>query len=120
MNEEKFSLRKIKDIYKEYPEILEKEERLNRILTEEEKKNKEKSGKVSQITNKRESGSKKKILVDNSEEVKRTINHLFEILKRDGIETAIRAAKKMNNPFILDGFHDKLIEQGFFSNDEMR
>lgn len=39
------------------------------------------------------------------------INSLIEIAFKEGIEKAIKEVQKLNDPYILDEFHDRLIEK---------
>ena len=48
--------------------------------------------------------------LDNEEKIKK----LLEIARKKGIIYAVSVAKKMNSPYILDIFHDKLAEEGFY------
>ncbi len=50
----------------------------------------------------------KKIQVLGEEE---KIEHLLEITKQKGIVFAVRVAKQMNDPYILDIFHDILVKE---------
>lgn len=48
---------------------------------------------------------------DNNNSSKEEINSLIEMAFEEGIEKAIKKARKLNNPYILDEFHDRLIEK---------
>lgn len=48
---------------------------------------------------------------DNNNLSEEEINSLIEMAFEDGIEKAIKKARKLNNPYILDEFHDKLLEE---------
>ena len=39
------------------------------------------------------------------------INSLIEIAFKEGIEKAIKEVQKLNDPYILDEFHDRLIKE---------
>ena len=39
------------------------------------------------------------------------IEHLLEIVKTQGITFAIKVAKQMNDPYVLDTFHDILVKE---------
>ena len=42
------------------------------------------------------------------------IEHLLIIAQEQGLAFAIRVAKEMNDPFLLDIFHDILAKEGFY------
>lgn len=42
------------------------------------------------------------------------LEHLISIAKDRGIVFAVRVAKDMNDPYILDTFHDFLVKDGFY------
>ncbi len=42
------------------------------------------------------------------------IKHLLEIAKEKGLVFAIKVAKDMNDPYILDTFHDLLAKEGYY------
>lgn len=44
----------------------------------------------------------------------RKLKHLLEIAKAKGIIFAIKVAKDMKDPYILDVFHDLLIKEGLY------
>lgn len=45
---------------------------------------------------------------------KEKIEHLLEIAKEKGVIFAIKVAKKMNEPYLLDTLHDILAREGFY------
>ncbi len=45
---------------------------------------------------------------------KKKIAHLLEIAKSKGVIFAVAVAKKMNDPYILDSFHDLLAKEGYY------
>lgn len=45
---------------------------------------------------------------------KEKLEHLLKIAKEKGLAFAINVAKNMNDPYILDSFHDLLLKQGFY------
>ena len=45
---------------------------------------------------------------------KEKIEHLLEIAREKGLVFAIQVAKKMNEPYLLDIFHDILAQEGFY------
>ena len=44
------------------------------------------------------------------------IKKLLEIAKKKGIVYAVSVARKMNDPYILDTFHDTLAEKGYYKS----
>ncbi len=42
------------------------------------------------------------------------LEHLLEVAQERGLVFAISVAKKMNDPFILDTFHDLLVKGGYY------
>ena len=42
------------------------------------------------------------------------IEHLFKIAREKGLSFAIKTAKDMNDPYILDTFHDILAKGGYY------
>lgn len=47
---------------------------------------------------------------------KEKINHLLEIAREKGVVFAVGVARKMNEPYLLDLFHDILAKEGFFKD----
>ena len=45
---------------------------------------------------------------------KEKLEGLLVFAKEKGIEFAVRVAKNMNDPYVLDIFHDMLLKQGFY------
>lgn len=45
---------------------------------------------------------------------KEKLEHLMSIAKERGVEFAVRVAKDMNDPYVLDIFHDILVKEGFY------
>ena len=45
---------------------------------------------------------------------KEKLEHLLAIAKEKGLAFAVNVAKNMNDPFILDSFHDMLVKEGFY------
>lgn len=45
---------------------------------------------------------------------KEKLEHLMVITKEKGLAFAVDVAKKMNDPYILDIFHDILVKEGFY------
>ena len=45
---------------------------------------------------------------------KQKIEHLLEIAREKGVVFAIQVAKKMNDPYLLDIFHDVLAQEGYY------
>lgn len=48
------------------------------------------------------------------------IGHLLEIVKERGVVFAIKTAERMNDPYILDTFHDILIKEWVFYKQFLR
>ena len=46
-----------------------------------------------------------------NENFSKKIDFLINIAFKDGIERAIKEVQKLNNPYILDEFHDRLIKK---------
>lgn len=44
------------------------------------------------------------------------LEHLLEIAKEKGVVYAVKVAKNMNDPFLLDTFHDLLAREGMYKN----
>ena len=42
------------------------------------------------------------------------MEHLVEMAEKRGLKFAISVARKMNDPFILDTFHDLLAREGYY------
>jgi len=47
---------------------------------------------------------------------KEKIEHLLKIARQKGVVFAIQVAKRMNDPYLLDIFHDILAKEGFFKD----
>lgn len=47
---------------------------------------------------------------------KEKIEHLLRIAREKGVVFAIQVAKRMNDPYLLDVFHDILAKEGFFKD----
>lgn len=45
---------------------------------------------------------------------KEKLEHLMAIAKERGVEFAIKVAENMNDPYVLDIFHDILVKEGFY------
>ena len=45
---------------------------------------------------------------------KEKLEHLLIIAEEKGVEFAVRVAKEMNDPYVLDIFHDMLAKEGFY------
>ena len=45
---------------------------------------------------------------------KEKIEHLLQIAREKGVVFAVQLAKKMNEPYLLDTFHDILAQEGFY------
>ena len=44
------------------------------------------------------------------------LEKLFSIAKKKGVIYAIHVAKKIDDPYILDAFHDLLAKEGYYKN----
>jgi hypothetical protein len=44
------------------------------------------------------------------------VKKLLEIAKAKGVIFAVSVAKKINDPYVLDSLHDRLIEGGYYKN----
>jgi len=42
------------------------------------------------------------------------MEHLVEMAEKRGLKFAVSVAKKMNDPFVLDTFHDLLAREGYY------
>lgn len=51
------------------------------------------------------------MMANNKNSSEEKINSLIEIAFKKGIEKAVKEARKLNNPYILDEFHDRLVEE---------
>jgi hypothetical protein len=47
---------------------------------------------------------------------KEKIEHLLKIAREKGVVFAIGVARKMNDPYLLDIFHDLLAKEGYFND----
>jgi len=45
---------------------------------------------------------------------KEKIEHLLQLVREKGVVFAVQVAKKMNEPYILDIFHDILSKEGYY------
>jgi hypothetical protein len=45
---------------------------------------------------------------------KEKIEHLLQITREKGVVFAVQVAKKMNDPYLLDIFHDILAKEGYY------
>jgi len=45
---------------------------------------------------------------------KEKIEHLLQIAREKGVIFAVQLAKKMNEPYLLDTFHDILAQEGYY------
>ncbi|NKQ39084.1 MAG: hypothetical protein HF967_06385 [Methanosarcinales archaeon] len=122
MNQKPFSPSEIKKIYEQYPEIKEKEVNLNKIEKDTIIRATEKEiSKIDElIVNNKITPPQKKIQSDDIDDAEEIINFLLEVVKKKNIVIAIETVKKMNNPFILDRFHDILIEKGILKGKDQK
>lgn len=58
-----------------------------------------------------EKANKMQFLADDDK-----IKNLLQIAKEKGVVFAIKVAKSMNEPFLLDTFHDILAKEGYYKN----
>ena len=103
------------DFFAETKEVKEKESsREDELVREEIKREIEIMNQDENL--KKESESKaKKIQVLGEEE---KIEHLFKIAKEKGVAYAVKIASNMNDPYILDIFHDVLVREGLWKRFE--
>lgn len=47
---------------------------------------------------------------------KEKVQHLLEIAREKGVIFAVGVARKMNDPYLLDIFHDILAKEGYFKD----
>jgi DUF1009 family protein len=47
---------------------------------------------------------------------KEKIEHLLKIAHEKGVLTAVQMAKEMNDPYLLDVFHDLMAKEGFYKS----
>lgn len=50
-------------------------------------------------------------MTDDKNSSEEKINFLIKIAFEKGVEKAVKEAKKLNDPYILDEFHDRLIKK---------
>lgn len=48
---------------------------------------------------------------DKQKDIQEKLQHLVDVAFQTGLVSAIDEAKKMNDPFILDAFHDTLVDK---------
>ena len=65
---------------------------------------------------KKESENKSKQIQFLGEEEK--IKHLLDIAKQKGVIFALKVANNMNDPYVLDIFHDVLVREGLWKRFE--
>lgn len=110
---EKSSKETIEKLYQETKEGLEKKE----LLIKKEKAIKEKL--EEEITKMRLSpqlanDAKKKAVQIKSLDKRGKLEHLLGIAEENGIAFAVTVAKKIQDPYILDAFHDILAKEGLY------
>lgn len=116
--EQKSNTEIIEESYKEKKEKLENKE----LLTEEEKAIKEKLQEETRRVKLNPSLTddvKKKVIQIKLLNKKEKLNHLLNTAEEKGVIFAIVVAKKMNDPYILDIFHDILVREGLYKNFKM-
>ena len=47
---------------------------------------------------------------------KKKLENLLQIAKNKGVIFAVNVAKKMNDPYLLDVFHDALVKNGYYKD----
>ncbi len=47
---------------------------------------------------------------------KKKLDYLFKLAQSKGVVFAVNVAKKMNDPYVLDTFHDKLAREGYYKS----
>lgn len=47
---------------------------------------------------------------------KEKLEHLMRLAREKGVEFAVKVARNMGDPYILDLFHDLLVKEGFYRN----
>jgi len=52
----------------------------------------------------------------NDLDEQKKIQRLLEITKKKGVVFAVKVAQKMNNPYVLDVFHDTLAKNGYYKD----
>lgn len=97
----------------------EKKEVIEREVTPEEKLIREQINRELDIMNqddnlKKEAESKAKKIQYLGDEDK--LKNLLQIAKEKGVVYAVKVAKDMNDPYILDTFHDILVKEGLWKN----
>jgi len=110
---EKDSKETIEKLYQETKEGLEKKE----LLIEEEKAIKEGlKEKIirTRLTSDLADNAKKKAVQIKSLGKKGKLQRLLNLAEEKGIAFAVTVAKNMNDPYILDTFHDVLAKEGLY------
>lgn len=109
---EKISERVAEEWYPEEKEVLEKKE-----LTEKEKEERERLKK--EIEKEKLPYEVKIEIQKEAEMIKRKIargkiKHLLDLAQTQGIAYAVEVARKMDDPYLLDIFHDILVKEGLY------
>jgi len=116
--EQKNNIEIAEELYKEKKEKLEDKE----LLTEEEKAIKEKLQEEMvkiKLNSSLTDDVKKKVIQIKPLNKKEKLDYLLNITEEKGVIFAIVLAKKMNDPYILDTFHDILVREGLYKNFKM-
>jgi len=109
---EKISEKVVEEWYPEEKEVLEKKE-----LTEKEKEERERLKK--EIEKEKLPYEVKIEIQKEAEMIKRKIargkiKHLLDLAQTQGIAYAVEVARKMDDPYLLDIFHDILVKEGLY------
>jgi hypothetical protein len=103
----------VEELYREKKEELEKRE----LLTEKEKAIREKLEeeivKIKLSPTLTDEAKKKAIQIKSLNE-KGKLKNLLDIVKTNGVAFAVDVARRMNDPYILDIFHDILAREGLY------
>ncbi len=97
----------------------EKKEYVEKEITPEEKMIKDEIKRELDLINqddnlKKESENKAKKIQYLGDEEK--LKNLLDLAKNKGVAFAVKTASNMNDPFILDTFHDLLVKEGLWKN----
>ena len=113
LEKEKSSRETTEELYQETKEGIEKKE----LLTEEEKavkeRLKEKIIRTRLISDLADDAKKKAIQIKPLGK-KGKLQRLLEIAEENGIAFAVTVAKKINDPYVLDTFHDILAKESLY------
>lgn len=114
MNKNFFDSKKIKqiiEVYSKKPETTKNFDKKEKLIIESQATEEFNQLKKTVIVKKKDINYKNNNFNKIPNETDKTIEKLFNIAQDKGVFIAIEVIKKMNNPYILDKFHDKLIEK---------